>query len=74
MQEENMTHAVKYGLFTPPVFRGEKHANAKLTKMIVFKVRSLLKVGERHWEIAEKFSVCRATVSSISRGRTWSHI
>ena len=57
------------------VARGSKQGSAKLTENTVREIKLLLSEGRLlHRELAQRFGVCRSTISSISRGLTWKHI
>lgn len=57
---------------SPP--RGELNFNAKLTPETVREMRSLYAAGHNQQALASRFGVCQATVSSMLRGETWSHV
>lgn len=69
--QENMAHADRTGLRN---VRGSNHGNSKLSEDDIRVIRELLSSGIRHAKIAVMFGVCRATISCVSRGTTWSHI
>lgn len=46
----------------------------KLTEQDVIEIIELLKQEMKHWEIAARFGVARATITQINTGRTWQHI
>lgn len=54
--------------------RGERCGNASLTEADVHKIRRLIKKDWSDRKIADKFDVTRHAISSIRRGRTWTHI
>lgn len=55
--------------------RGSKSGKAKLTEAEAIKIKvMLLKGNATHRKIAEKFGVHRTCITSISRGKTWTHI
>ena len=55
-------------------FIGERNQSAKLPESDVREIRTRRKLGESQESIASDFGICRATISSIDRGITWSHI
>lgn len=63
---DNLADMVAHGTHT----RGEKHQNSKLTEADVLKIRAA--IGVPHRQLAEKFGVCRATISEIRSRRKWS--
>ena len=46
----------------------------KLTKEQVIEIRKMLESNVKHKALADKFSVCRATISLISTRKTWRNI
>lgn len=52
------------------VFRGEEHANAKLTEENVKEIREDLR---SQMEIARDYGVCQALISKVKRGEAWRH-
>ena len=55
-------------------FIGENACHVKLSEEDVIKIKELLLKGIKQREIAEKFGVKQATISSIKHNRIWSHI
>jgi len=53
---------------------GERQGAAKLTAKDVRSIRKRLARGETHKEIADRFSVCIATVGHIKSGRNWGRL
>lgn len=82
---ENAAHASRMGL-TPTgdshgskthpemVPKGQSHGNAVLTDVEVVSIRRLRSRGVRLKAIAARFGIAEATVSSIAKGKSWSHI
>lgn len=58
----------------PPVLRGEEHTNTTITGDQVRELRSAVANGLSYKRAAQKFGVCKSTVSNIVRRRTWSHL
>lgn len=54
--------------------RGEDNPLSKLSATGVRKIKTLLRRGKTHREIAKQFGVCRATISFIAEGKRWAHI
>jgi hypothetical protein len=52
--------------------RGEKNANAKLTRDSVDRIRGRVKFGERVTDIARELGLNRHTIGRAVAGRTWS--
>lgn len=72
-QQHNMDDKVERGRC--PDRRGEKAGNSKLTEKDVIQINEMLASGEYlQREIASKFGVAQATIYSIKRGKTWTHI
>ena len=70
---ENVKDAVRHGTHVDN--RGQRHGMSKLSEKDVRQVRQLLRQGHlTQKEIAERFGVGRANISSIHRGKSWSHI
>jgi len=54
---------------------GSTQPTAKLTEPQVVEIKNLLAVGSfSHREIGEQFGVSKTTITSISIGRTWTHV
>lgn len=54
---------------------GEEHPSSKLTNAKVLAIRRLLKARRfSQREIGLRFGIIQATVSQISRGKTWKHV
>ena len=71
--QENMDHAVKYGLMA--IQAGEHNGNAKLTNervLLIRKIKSKLNLPDR--VVAKMFRVSLATINYITNRKTWSHI
>ncbi len=54
--------------------RGEMHGNALLTEKKVIEILSLLDMGRRPLDIADKFNISPCTVSDIKRNKSWKHV
>jgi hypothetical protein len=66
---ENCIHAVKNGLYKTV---GENHHSAKLTRVIVDKIREDYKVTpEKHRDLAKKYGVTKSTITSILNHKIW---
>jgi len=69
---ENMRDRKEQGGYD---LRGEKHPSNKLTDKQVIEIRKMHASGKlTHRAIANKYNVCRSTITCILRGKTWSHI
>lgn len=55
------------------IYRGEAHANAKLSDRDVVGIRSALAAGSKHAPLGKKYGVARRTISSIAEGRHRAH-
>jgi predicted XRE-type DNA-binding protein len=69
-QSDNVYHSYKVGLASN---RGEKNNRAKLTEKEVTEIRTLSKTL-RQGEIAKRYGVTQAAVSSIITGKNWNYI
>ena len=54
--------------------RGSRSGAAKLTEDSVSEIKRLLRAGVNQQEIANRFNVSRAAVTSIKTGKTWRHV
>jgi len=55
--------------------RGSSHGMSKLSEDDVIEIRRLYSTGDfLQREIAEKYGVCKQTISAIVRGQTWRHL
>lgn len=71
--KENIDHSIKNGLKKWAV--GEKCGTVVLNNKKVIRIKKMLIYGNlSHEKIADKFNVCRSTVSLINQGKTWKHI
>jgi len=66
-QKDNIQDCIKKDRFV----RGEKNGRAKLTKNKVIKIYY---DNRKYAEIAKDFSVSKASVGSIKKGRNWAHL
>ncbi|WP_395832298.1 NUMOD4 domain-containing protein [Cupriavidus gilardii] len=72
---ENVRHALRMGLFTPPKQgKGEQCSAAKLTDEKVIEIKRRLASGESAKRIAKDFGVVAGTIAHIKYGKTWTHI
>lgn len=67
--KENHRHASRKGLRA----KGERHGQSKLTESDVVTIRRRYSEGATQSEIAADYGVCRGTISSVVRGKTWRH-
>lgn len=67
---QNVQHAMKNGL----IATGERVGTSKLTTCSVLEIKKLLTNGVSHSEIANKFNVCKSTITLINTGETWKHV
>lgn len=72
--KDNAQDMVKKGRDCHAVFRGEDHANSKLTASQVREIRRLCEEGINQTEIGKRFSVSQSAVMAIRTGRTWKHL
>jgi group I intron endonuclease len=54
--------------------KGEIHPNSKLSEDDVVKIKELLLKRESQRKIAKMFGVTRNVITSIQKGKTWSHV
>jgi hypothetical protein len=54
--------------------RGQRHANAVLTRAQVMEIRALYESGSPMASLAKQFSTCRSNIGSIVNYRTWRHV
>jgi len=54
--------------------RGEELWSAKLTEKDVKDIRLARLSNESYREIAKRYSVTKATIIAVIKGRTWKHI
>ncbi len=71
-QEANMKDMVSKGRHVP--VPGEKCGTHKLTTEEVLEIKRALLAGTTQQELAERFDVCRQTVSCIAVGKSWKHV
>jgi hypothetical protein len=69
---ENINHAFDNNLI--PRQKGGKNGNSKLTEREVVEIKKLIKKGDTQFNIANRFGVKQATISSIKLGYTWRHV
>lgn len=55
----------------PPLHVGERHPQAKLTRVDVETIRHLLIGGAVQKELARRFSVTPTAINNIATGKTW---
>jgi hypothetical protein len=75
-RSENLRHAVRPGLATPPWSdnRGERHGLAKLNANKVREIRALAKAGVGTGRLAGAFKVSSGTVYRVVTRSAWSHV
>lgn len=71
---QNIEDAKELGTTKRKAARGERQHLSKLTYNKVVAIKGLLKLGIQHWKIAKIYGVHRSAITSISRGRTWTHV
>lgn len=64
-RKENARNAANRGAFSKPNFKG------KLKEQDIIEICKLLNIGVMNKDIAEKFGVCRTTISSIRNRRSF---
>jgi hypothetical protein len=70
--QENMEHALLNGVKIGRSRKGEDNPSAKLTNKIVRKIRKYYKIGKYNQvELAEKYNISQAHVSTVIRNRVW---
>ncbi len=70
----NALDKFKHGTQASTFSQGSRNRNAKLTESDIIEIRSLRLSGLKQYEIAERFNVCRPTITHILRGTYWSHV
>lgn len=70
---ENSMHAIKTGLLIMPNIKGSSNGRSKLTESQVLEIRSL-NGKMKQFEIAKKFDVKKAQISTIINRKNWTHI
>lgn len=68
---ENMIHAVKLGLVTPPTASGEAHPLAKLNLVDIEMIKILAQHDFTKTQIAKRFNVHETNIGEIIRGTSW---
>lgn len=58
----------------PPIYKGSKHPNSKLTEDDVKNIKTRLFNGEKQIRIAKEFHVDRTTIRDIKNGTNWKHV
>lgn len=77
---QNTKHAIRLGLMTPPVFRGEEHGNSVYTEELVRKICKLLEEGKGTKEIKKTLGFksgdarTRSLINKIRSRKNWRHI
>jgi hypothetical protein len=74
-RRDGLARGERHGSVTHPerLRRGEGHANSKLSETVVKEIRSLSgKVSSV--ELAKRFNVSKATITSVWSKRTWAHV
>ena len=70
---ENTIHAIRTGLFVPPV--GEDASGATISEKTARRICELIRSGNfSHNEIAQMTNSTKSIVQSIARGATWKHV
>lgn len=54
--------------------KGEKNGRAKITEKDVFDIRVVHKLGATYASIGREYELSPETISSICKGRLWSHV
>ena len=74
--QENHQDSIRHGTNSQcPVFKGEKHPNAKLTNTKVRIIRYLRKVAKfTLTDLAWQFDVDQSTIGRVIRKETWKHL
>ena len=70
-QADNVRDMVRKGRNVSNPRKGESHPRARLTEVIVAKIKRLLKRGELQSRIAARFGINESHVSKINLGRVW---
>lgn len=71
-RSENIRDRKIHGTFKPPPrLTGDKNHKTKLDWEKVFEIKFRLSCGEPERKIAERFGVCKGSISDIRHGRSW---
>ena len=68
--KDNMQDCISKGRMA----KGSRNGRSKLNEDQVIEIKSLLKKGNSHREIAQEFGVAKTTVSHINTGYRWRHL
>ena len=72
---ENGKHAYRLGLNSYTPILGEDHGMSKLNEFKVAQIYLLYKQADiTQQKLADMYGVKRATISDITRGKSWSHV
>jgi hypothetical protein len=70
----NIRDAVAKGRLTPPVLRGSRNGNARLTAGDVVAIRTRRGLGERAAALAAELGVSVETIYRVARRAGWAHV
>lgn len=71
---DNMMDAHAKGRMVSPVFRGEEHGMAILTKAQVLDIRARIAAGERQVDVAKSHGISAALAYRIKKRIIWKHV
>ena len=69
---DDPTEAAK--LRHPKILRGSENGQAKFSEADIPTIRSRVRRGERHRDVAKDFGVGKTAITDIMSGRTWAHV
>lgn len=73
-KSKNMQDCLEKGRWGDTALRGEEHPAHRLTEAQVLEIRAQGAAGARHRELARRYGVSRALISTIIRGEAWAHL
>lgn len=68
--QDNSNDMVSHGKST----KGESHPNAKLTEVLVLKIRKELEEGASGVSLSKKYGVVKSVISMVKNRKIWNHI
>lgn len=70
-RSENIKHAIRLGLFSPPVLRGEENPRAGLTQAQAGHIRQLYRDGMGTTALARKYRIDQASIRLVLLGKSY---